>query len=79
LSPSWLRLFQISWFIGFLGAGVVYYITCLISPPPGGKPYERVAFGNEHGTIIEGQSDSGVETPDVEKASVAPSLKAVGM
>lgn len=53
---------------------MVYYIVCLISPPPG-RPYVEELFGNEQ-TIIEGTSPSGTETPDdVEKSSVINSPK----
>jgi len=77
LSPEWLRLFQTAWFVGFLGGGLVYFLLCLVNPPPG-KPYQRVPFGNEGDSIIEGYPPSDTDTPtDVEKASVMPSLKAV--
>lgn len=37
--------------IGFLGGGVVYWIICLISPPPG-KPYDMVMAIP---TLVEGE------------------------
>jgi NCS1 family nucleobase:cation symporter-1 len=78
MDPVWLRLFQCAWFIGFLGGGVIYYLICLISPPPGGKPYARELFGNEHGepSIIDGVDSSGTVTPkDVEKSTFVPETK----
>jgi NCS1 family nucleobase:cation symporter-1 len=74
-NPAYLRLFQTAWFIGFLGSALIYYLVCLISPPPG-HPYKIELFGNEHEGVIEGKSPSGANTPtDVEKASIALSLK----
>jgi NCS1 family nucleobase:cation symporter-1 len=78
LAPSWLKLFQAAWFIGFLGGGLVYYLVCLVSPPPGGKPYDRVPFDNDMGSVIEGHSDSTASNAeDIEKESAATSFKAV--
>jgi hypothetical protein len=74
-NPAWLRLFQTAWFIGFLGAALVYYVVALISPPPG-NPYDSELFGNEQDGFLEGHSPSGVDTPtDLEKTSISPSFK----
>jgi hypothetical protein len=55
----------------------VYYVICLISPPPG-RPYVRELFGNEHSEVIDGMADSGPDTgSDPEKSGVASSLKDV--
>jgi nucleobase:cation symporter-1, NCS1 family len=77
LAPGWLKCFQAAWFIGFLGGGLVYYVICLISPPPG-RPYVRELFGNEHNEVIDGMADSGPDTAsDPEKSRVAASSKDV--
>ena len=77
LAPGWLKCFQVAWFIGFLGGGLVYYVICLISPPPG-RPYVRELFGNEHREILDGVAETGSDTPsDHEKAVVTSSTKNV--
>ncbi|KAF2400573.1 hypothetical protein EJ06DRAFT_397208 [Trichodelitschia bisporula] len=63
----WIRMFQVSWFIGFLGGGAIYLAVCLISPPPG-KPYVSELFGNEHVDVIDGRSD-GSSVVDVVETS----------
>lgn len=76
LSGGWLKCFQVSWFIGFLGGGLIHYLVCLAFPPPG-KPYVHERFGNE-GEIFDGISEaaSSSELPtDVEKTTIVPSLK----
>ncbi|KAE9364699.1 hypothetical protein N431DRAFT_550142 [Stipitochalara longipes BDJ] len=75
LAPGWLKCFQAAWFIGFLGGGLVYYLICLISPPPG-RPYARERFGNEHNQVIDGVDERGGDIAnDPEKSRVASSLK----
>lgn len=60
-----------------LGGGLVYYVICLISPPPG-RPYVRELLGNEHNEVIDGMADSGPDTAsDPEKSRVAASSKDV--
>jgi NCS1 family nucleobase:cation symporter-1 len=56
-------VFQVTWFVGFLGGGLVYYLICLVFPPAG-APYEKVygMYGNaeidtEEVLVGEGQSD----------------------
>lgn len=63
MNLAWLRCFQAAWFIGFLGGGVVYYLICLVSPPPG-RPYVREAFGNENGDLIDGIDGDGTDIPN---------------
>jgi len=58
----------------------MYYLICLVFPPPG-KPYVRELFGNEfEGGIIDGKesnSGSGAVTPrDIESITFAPEVKA---
>jgi nucleobase:cation symporter-1, NCS1 family len=83
IKVTWLRLFQTSWFIGFLGGALVYFLISLVLPPPG-KPYEVVQFGNEgHGTIFgndvlgeKGGLDGGSSRSDEDysETKVAPKI-----
>jgi hypothetical protein len=53
----------------------VYFLICLITPPPG-RPYVRENFGNEGHEVIHGISDHESETPaEVEKSGISGSLK----
>ena len=38
MAEGWTRTFQVTWFVGYLGGGLVYTLLCLVFPPPG-KPY----------------------------------------
>jgi hypothetical protein len=38
LNIGWTRTFQVTWIVGYCGGGFVYWLICLVSPPPG-KPY----------------------------------------
>lgn len=52
----------------------MYFIVCLIAPPPG-KPYVKEYFGNEgHGdmNVIDGREGSDFETTDLEKTEITP-------
>jgi NCS1 family nucleobase:cation symporter-1 len=49
---GWTRTFQVSWIVGFMGGALVYWLMCLISPPPG-SPHESVALESED-TMIDG-------------------------
>lgn len=45
-----------------MGGGFVYWVLCLISPPPGGKPYQKV--------FLKGSEDEalhGIDVADSEK------------
>lgn len=72
------RVFQVTWFLGFLGGGLVYSIICFFSSPPGGKmylrhatqKYEKMYIGPDE-VIISSQES------DVEKGSSAENLPAV--
>ncbi|OCT44047.1 putative permease C29B12.14c [Cladophialophora carrionii] len=78
LAGGWLKCFQLSWFIGFLGAGLIHYCVSLVFPPPG-KPYVHERFGNEGGILsLDGVSDAASESEpfhDVEKANIVGSIK----
>lgn len=68
---GWRRTFQVSWVVGFMGGGFVYYIICLVFPPPG-KPYESMLLEADDRTIdgVSMEGDSGsAEAMDVEKAT----------
>jgi nucleobase:cation symporter-1, NCS1 family len=54
VSVGWQNCFDVTWIIGFCGAATVYYIICLISPPPG-KPYRTVYMDATSDTILEGK------------------------
>ncbi|KAH9885728.1 permease for cytosine/purines, uracil, thiamine, allantoin-domain-containing protein [Xylariomycetidae sp. FL2044] len=59
LGQGWTRTFQVTWVVGFMGGGLVYYLACLISPPPG-KPYvtELMDYVPEGAIAVEGLSVS---------------------
>lgn len=58
---GWTRTFQVTWIVGFCGSGLVYYLICLVSPPPG-APYVLELMGGHSEPIIEGQSVSEEDT-----------------
>lgn len=76
LSPGWLKCFQAAWFIGFLGGGLVYFVVCLISPPPG-RPYVRELFGNEYVEGVETDGSGEAMPSDVEKRGLESNFKAL--
>ncbi|KAI1340159.1 hypothetical protein F5Y15DRAFT_50141 [Xylariaceae sp. FL0016] len=51
---GWTKTFQVTWIVGFMGAGLVYYLICLISPPPG-KPYVAEYLDHITEVAIEGR------------------------
>jgi hypothetical protein len=76
VSIGWIRTFQVTWVIGFLGSALIYYIFCLLSPPPG-KPY--VDEPDMFPEVLDGEeynADKSSEL-DVEKTSVRGSAKPV--
>jgi nucleobase:cation symporter-1, NCS1 family len=70
---GWTRVFQVTWVVGFCGGGLVYYIICLISPPPGGPHYEKVLLDSHESTPAEteGRSISDGEPKGTASADVA--------
>ncbi|KAI1840595.1 hypothetical protein JX265_010265 [Neoarthrinium moseri] len=54
---GWTRTFQVTWIVGFCGSGVLYYLICLVSPPPG-APYILQYLDEDPEPAIEGQSVS---------------------
>ncbi|KAH8883611.1 hypothetical protein GQ53DRAFT_846802 [Thozetella sp. PMI_491] len=61
LDIGWTRAFQVTWITGFCGGALVYYLICLISPPPG-KPYIlEYLEGYEPTTVVEGFSEKSVD------------------
>ncbi|KAK6078180.1 NCS1 nucleoside transporter [Seiridium cupressi] len=58
---GWTRTFQVTWIVGFCGSGLVYYLVCLVSPPPG-APYVLELLDEQSQPAIEGQSVSEDET-----------------
>ncbi|KAK9421706.1 hypothetical protein SUNI508_05636 [Seiridium unicorne] len=58
---GWTRTFQVTWIVGFCGSGLVYYLVCLVSPPPG-APYVLELLDEQSEPAIEGQSVSEDET-----------------
>lgn len=58
---GWTRAFQVTWIIGFCGSSLVYYLICLISPPPG-APYVMEYLDSHVDPTIEGHSISEEET-----------------
>ncbi|KAF7556446.1 hypothetical protein G7Z17_g1424 [Cylindrodendrum hubeiense] len=52
ISVGWIRAFQVSWIIGFCGGGATYYLITLVSPPPGGKPYQMELLDEIEGVTI---------------------------
>ncbi|KAI0473054.1 permease for cytosine/purines, uracil, thiamine, allantoin-domain-containing protein [Xylariaceae sp. FL0804] len=38
---GWTRTFEVTWIVGFMGGGLVYWLLCTASPPPGGRPYVK--------------------------------------
>ncbi|KAK5173986.1 uncharacterized protein LTR77_001065 [Saxophila tyrrhenica] len=71
VNVGWERCFSITWLIGFCGGAFVYYVVCLIAPPPG-KPYQTVYMEDE-ATAFEGLEVSS----DGEKHPTA-SVKSAG-
>jgi len=59
VAEGWVRCFEVTWFIGFLGGGFVYWLLCLLSPPPG-APYVREAF-YDYDQVLEGVDSRDVE------------------
>ncbi|KAJ9142937.1 Uracil permease [Pleurostoma richardsiae] len=73
LSVGWIRTFQVAWVVGFCGAAVVYYILCLISPPPG-KPYvleyldtPATVIVGTRASVEDGKMGPAADVADVEK------------
>ena len=68
VAVGWLNTFNVSWIVGFMGGGTVYYILCLIFPPPG-KPYVSEHFISEDTEGIDGLevASSDVVAVEVEK------------
>jgi NCS1 family nucleobase:cation symporter-1 len=57
---GWTRTFQVSWIVGFMGGGLVYYVICLVFPPLG-RPYETILLDvNE--AVVEGYDPAGEKT-----------------
>lgn len=56
---GWTRTFQVTWIVGFCGSGLVYYLICLVFPPPG-APYVLELLDERTEPVIDGQSLSDV-------------------
>ncbi|KAF2001592.1 hypothetical protein P154DRAFT_489970 [Amniculicola lignicola CBS 123094] len=71
VAKGWTRTFQVSWIVGFLGGGLVYYLLCLISPPPG-KPYEDVNWHGQQEAIdgVDVENSAPVSATDHEVMDV---------
>ncbi|KAH8678271.1 permease for cytosine/purines, uracil, thiamine, allantoin-domain-containing protein [Xylariales sp. PMI_506] len=67
LDVAWTRLFQVTWITGFCGGALVYFLICLVFPPPG-KPYALEYL--EGPDVLEGFP---VNSADVEGAKTASS------
>jgi NCS1 family nucleobase:cation symporter-1 len=68
VSTGWIRVFNVSWIVGFLGGGLVYYILCLVFPLPG-QPFvseEMRSDGMVEGVDVESKHSDVVEL-DAEK------------
>jgi len=55
----------VTWFVGYLGGGLVYWLICLLSAPPG-KPYVTEAYADNNG-VIDGIGDDVSEATDKEQ------------
>jgi nucleobase:cation symporter-1, NCS1 family len=66
VSIHWVRTFQVSWVVGFMGGGLVYFIICLLAPPPG-KPYEDVGLiETMNGVETKSESSENAEAVNIE-------------
>ncbi|ETS72917.1 hypothetical protein PFICI_15309 [Pestalotiopsis fici W106-1] len=57
---GWTRTFQVTWIVGFCGSGLVYYLICLVFPPPG-APYVLELLDDHASPRIDGQSVSDMD------------------
>ncbi|KAF2808490.1 uncharacterized protein BDZ99DRAFT_489152 [Mytilinidion resinicola] len=68
---GWTRTFQVTWIVGFMGGGAMYWLICTISPPPG-APY--VTDCMDENITVEGVAP---RTIDYENKSGASSAQVV--
>ncbi|RDW75665.1 hypothetical protein BP5796_06486 [Coleophoma crateriformis] len=79
---AWQRIFQVTWFVGFLGGSLIYSTICFFNSPPGGKmslerhapfPYETDFIeGGEHVTL--GQNFDATESGSVDMSAAKEKL-----
>ncbi|KAK3635714.1 hypothetical protein LTR56_014590 [Elasticomyces elasticus] len=73
VSVGWERCFSVTWVIGFCGGAAVYYIVCLISPPPG-SPYTIKYYDNDAMGVLDGVKDRN----DNDEKHPTASIKSAG-
>ncbi|KAH9886805.1 NCS1 family nucleobase:cation symporter-1 [Xylariomycetidae sp. FL2044] len=69
IAKGWIRIYQLTYFVGLLSAGLIYYLCCKISPPDGKDIMETMGEAVIEG-LVAGREGASATESDVEEQKV---------